>query len=27
VRILEVTMVNRNLLPYKIVKLMKGEVL
>ena len=27
VRILEVTLVNRNLLPYKIVKLMKGEVL
>ncbi|HYU05804.1 MAG TPA: nucleoside-triphosphatase, partial [Thermoplasmata archaeon] len=27
VRILEVTMVNRNLLPYKIVKLMKGEVI
>ncbi len=25
VRILEVTPVNRNLLPYKIVKLMKGE--
>jgi len=27
VRILEVTQVNRNLLPYKIVKLMKGEIL
>ena len=27
VRILEVTQVNRNLLPYKIVKLMKGEML
>jgi len=26
-RILEVTQVNRNLLPYKIVKLMKGEIL
>ncbi len=26
VRILEVTQVNRNLLPYKIIKLMKGEV-
>lgn len=27
VRILEVTQVNRNLLPYKIVKLLKGEML
>ena len=27
IRILEVTQVNRNLLPYKIVKLMKGELL
>jgi len=27
VRILEVTQVNRNLLPYKIVKLLKGEIL
>ena len=27
VRILEVTQVNRNLLPYKIAKLMKGEIL
>ncbi len=27
VRILEVTQVNRNLLPYKIFKLMKGEIL
>ena len=27
VRMLEVTQVNRNLLPYKIVKLMKGEML
>lgn len=27
IRILEVTQVNRNLLPYKIVKLMKGEML
>jgi nucleoside-triphosphatase len=27
VRILEVTPVNRNILPYKIVKLMKGEIL
>ncbi len=26
VRILEVTPVNRNILPYKIVKLMKGEI-
>ena len=26
-RILEVTQVNRNLLPYKIVRLMKGEIL
>jgi nucleoside-triphosphatase len=26
VRILEVTPVNRNLLPYKIVKLIKGEI-
>ena len=25
-RILEVTPVNRNLLPYKIVKLIKGEI-
>jgi nucleoside-triphosphatase len=25
VRILEVTPINRNLLPYKIIKLMKGE--
>jgi nucleoside-triphosphatase len=27
VRILEVTPINRNLLPYKIIKLMKGEYL
>jgi nucleoside-triphosphatase len=27
IRILEVTQVNRNLLPYKIVKLLKGEML
>lgn len=27
IRILEVTTVNRNLLPYKIVKLLKGEIL
>jgi nucleoside-triphosphatase len=27
VRILEVTPINRNLLPYKIMKLMKGELL
>ena len=27
VRILEVTPINRNLLPYKIIKLMKGELL
>ena len=27
IRILEVTQVNRNLLPYKIVKLLKGEIL
>jgi nucleoside-triphosphatase len=27
IRILEVTPVNRNILPYKIVKLMKGEIL
>lgn len=27
VRILEVTPINRNLLPYKIMKLMKGEIL
>src|SRR3970040_1267494 len=27
VRILEVTQVNRNLLPYKIVKMLKGEML
>ncbi|MFP4546285.1 MAG: nucleoside-triphosphatase, partial [Methanomassiliicoccales archaeon] len=27
VRILEVTPINRNLLPYKIMKLMKGEML
>jgi nucleoside-triphosphatase len=27
VRILEVTPINRNLLPYKIIKLMKGDML
>ncbi|MEE9151820.1 MAG: nucleoside-triphosphatase, partial [Thermoplasmata archaeon] len=27
VRILEVTPINRNLLPYKIIKLMKGDIL
>jgi nucleoside-triphosphatase len=27
IRILEVTPINRNLLPYKIMKLMKGELL